>query len=231
MIGMLDTFLENSFLYFYGLVILLALFRYSKFFDTPLKYLPILLMYTFLTELLGTIIKSNTDLNPLISGFYSNYTLVFYNTYNFIFFLYFFYIFWSFISSEKYRKNIVILSISFIIISLINPFFQNYILKSQFYAYSYGGLVLIYCIILYLKENNKILRSKFAKQSLLFWISIGLLIFYAGYIPIKTYYSFSSFENKELFYNLRRIHLSLICIMYSCFIYGFIQMKGKLKTP
>ena len=187
-------------------------------------------MYTFLTELLGYLINKNFELNPVFFDMYADNNVVFYNVYNFIFFIYFLYVYWSFEKTNSYKKHIIFLTIGFLAISILNVFLQKFLIKSQIYSYTFGGLALIYCIFIFFKENNRILRQKIAKQSLLFWISVGLLIFYITYIPIKIYYSISSFENMELYYNIKRIHLSAVGIMYCFIIYGFIQMKGKLKA-
>lgn len=230
MLSLFDEYIKNSQLYFYAITIIIALIKYSKYFDTPLKFFPILLMYTFLNELLGYFINNDpTFLNPFLKDFFSNTNIMFYNIYNIIFVLYFVYIFWHYSNSKLYKKTILYFGFSFIIIIIINIFLQNFFTKQQILSFVCGSIILIICILLYLKENNKILRNKLIKHSLLFWISIGLLIFFTFYTPIKIYYCVTNFENMPLYRIIRRVHLSLICIMYGCFIYGFIQMKGKLR--
>lgn len=226
----LDSILKNSILYFYGASIIFALLSYSNYFSTSLKYLPILLVYTFLNELLGLLIRNNPDFNPIISGLYASYNRVFYNVYIFIFMLYFFYIYWDFMKKESSKKVILVLSISYVFVVFITMLFQNYMIEFQLYPTLYGSLILTFCSVLYLAKQPKILRVKFAKESLVFWISIGLLVFTLTIIPIVCYYYFSDLENKKLYSTLRRLQLILINIMYSSFIYGFIQMKGKLKS-
>ncbi|MDP5228919.1 MAG: hypothetical protein NWQ38_00895 [Cellulophaga sp.] len=226
----IDLILENSFLYVYGATIFVALYSYAYYFETPLKYLPILLTYTFLSEFLGYLIKQNPDFNPVVSGFYSSYNFVIYNIYSTIFMLYFYYIYWSLVKNIRYKKIIFILSYSYVIVAIANIFIQDYYLQYQLYAAIYGSIVLSFCIILYLLKQPKILRNKFAKESLLFWISLGLLVFTLGIIPIITYYTYSNLENMTLYYTIRRLHLILVNVMYGFFIYGFILMRSKLKT-
>jgi hypothetical protein len=229
MLYYLDILLEHLFLFIYGTALILALFRYPMYFDTPLKYYPILLMYTFINETFGYLIKINTEFNPIFTDWLSNNTMIFYNIFNLTNFLYFIYIFQHFSQNRTYKKIISILGLFFFIISFINIFIESFLYKIQTYSYIAGGLIIIYCSIIYLKQNRGVIRKKIAKQSLLYWISIGLLIFYIGYLPIKTYYALSSFENTDLYYHIRRMHITLVGIMYSFISYGFIQMKGKLK--
>jgi hypothetical protein len=54
-------FLENAFMLSYVVVVILSIVKYAKYFDTPLKYLPIIFFYTLLTELLGGFILVNEE--------------------------------------------------------------------------------------------------------------------------------------------------------------------------
>lgn len=227
---MLDIILRNSFLYVYGASIFFALFSYSKYFDSSLKYLPILLAYTFLNELLGSLIRQNPDFNPVISGFYASYTRVFYNIYVSIFILYFLFIYYNFFKNDNYKKIIKLLSISYIVSVIICLFFQDYMIEFQLYPTIYGSVILTYCSIQYLIKQPRTLRLKFAEESLLFWLSIGLLMFTLGVMPILIYNSTLDFQDKEVYFKLKRVHIIIVDVMYCCFIYGFIQMKGKLKS-
>ncbi len=229
--GVFDYYLKNSQLYFYGIAIIVAIFRYPKYFDTPLRFFPIFLMYTFLNELFAYLIHNESNFfNPFSKNVYEDNNLILYNFYNIIFFSYFYYIYWHFTKTQQYKNYIKYAGYSFFIAVAINLAYQKFFTEQQIITYIYGSILLIGCILLFLKEHKSILRKKTIKYSLLFWLSIGLLIFHLFYIPIKLYYNFSDFKDKILFYNIKRVHLSLICIMYSFIIYGFIQTKGKLKV-
>jgi hypothetical protein len=229
--GVLDYYLKNSQLYFYGIAIFVAIFRYPKYFDTPLRFFPIFLMYTFLNELFAYLIHNGSNFfNPFLKDIYEDNNLILYNFYNIIFFTYFFYIYWHFTKTQQYKNYIKYAGYSFLIVAVINIIYQNFFTEQQIITFTYGSTILISGITLYLKEHKSILRKKIIKYSLLFWLSIGLLIFHFFYIPIKVYYNFTDFKDINLFYNIKRVHLFLICIMYSFFIYGFIQTKGKLKV-
>lgn len=225
----LDTFLENCYIPLYGITFLISLWKYSKYYDSPLRFLPVLLLYTFLNELLGEIAKDSSNYNLSYQNIYSNYNIIIYNIYNVVFFLYFYYVFWCYIKKSGYRKSIVIGSCIFLATSLINPFLQDLLIEPQLYSYVLGSAVLIYCIILYFIEILGSSKILYIKEDLLFWISVGLLLFYVGYIPIKLTRYFFAIENVDVYMNLRRVHLILIIIMYGCFITGFIWMKRRLR--
>ncbi|MCG2461826.1 hypothetical protein K8352_13790 [Flavobacteriaceae bacterium F89] len=225
----LDAFLENCYIPLYGATFLISLWKYSKYYDTSLKFLPVLLLYTFLNELLGEIVADSTIYSLSFQDMYSNYNIVIYNIYNVVFFLYFYYIFWSYLEKKIHRKSIAIGSVVFMVTSLVNPFLQNLVIEPQLYSYVVGAVLLICCIILYFIEILGSSKILYVKEDLLFWISIGLLLFYVGYIPIKLTRYFFAIENVDVYMNLRRVHLILIVIMYGCFITGFLWMKRRLR--
>src|SRR5690606_4400253 len=99
--------------------------------------------------------------------------------------------------------------------------------ESQLFTYITGGLLIIYCTILFFLENKDRRESTDYMHAALKWISMGLLIFYAGYIPIRASRYYNYLFNVNEYVHLRRIHLTLICILYLCFIIGLLRMRRK----
>ena len=81
---------EHFYIPLYLLTWIIAVFRYKRFFDTPLKYLPMLIIYTFFTELLGYFIKYNDDFLFFSDDRYAWHNVIIYNVYQLIFFLFFY---------------------------------------------------------------------------------------------------------------------------------------------
>ncbi|SDE59826.1 hypothetical protein SAMN04487992_102152 [Cellulophaga baltica] len=183
-------------------------------------------MYIFLTELLGLIINLDSSKNPFYNDLYSRYNFVIFIAYDLMFFGYFFYLLWHFCYLQQNKKIILIGTIIYALAFLINAMSTNIITDPQIYSYNIGSLILILAAFIFLKEN---IQTKFFKKNALFWISIGLLIFHIGFIPINILYSFSTMETKTMNYILPKFHLVLVFLMYGSFIYGFIQMKAKLR--
>ena len=223
----LDTILENASQPLYALTLLVALIKYPKYYTTPLKYFPILLMYTFLTELLGYFTKHYEVFHISIFSSFIRHNVIIYNIYNLVFFSYFFYVYWSYIDHKKYKKYIIFAAILYLLVSLINPFFQSFKLESQVYSYLAGAFAILICIILFFMEHRNSSKKLDYRFTGIKWISIGLLIFYLGYAPIKAsrFYNYTYQLNEYV--HIRRIHLSLIVLMYICFIIGFLRMKRK----
>ena len=57
----LEFLRDNLSLILYGVALALSVFRYGKYFDSILKYFPILIGYTLLTEILGMLIKRKEE--------------------------------------------------------------------------------------------------------------------------------------------------------------------------
>ena len=222
-----DIFLQNSYIPIYGIALLLSLYRYPKYFDSILKYLPILFIYTFLNELLGRLIRSYDEFSLISNEVYSDYNWLIFNVYTIIFYLYFYYVFWCHIENKRSRKIIYWGAILFLVTSIINAFIQSFNMIPQVYGYVFGGLVLIYCLVSYFKKFFSIPKDFGAKEDILFWLSVGLLIFYVGYLPIKVIRYVNTMGGLASPLIIKRIHLSLIIICYSCFIIGFVRMKKR----
>ena len=202
--------------------------RYPKYFDTALKYFPILLLYTFLNDLLGTLIYKYDAFSLAFNSLYNEFYFVIYNIYNIVFFLYFLYLFRKYIENRKFRIAIKIAGFLFLAIALINPFFQDFFLEYQYLTFFIGTIFLIITTAQYLHEDWRNRKVGLKTMNILFWIGSGLLFYHLCYLPIKVirYYNgiFGYSENPLL----RPIHLTLILIMYILFIVGFVRMKKRL---
>lgn len=153
--------------------------------------------------------------------------ILWYSTYITFFILrLFFYLFMKAIEEVKFKNYIKIGIGIFWIFYLGDLIFTDIINESFTKSYIAGAGVLIFSITLY---YISILQSSLVlvvRNDLLFWISVGLFLFYIGYLPIKIirswYYNFNSF-----FELLQLIQFSLIIIMYLCFLTGFLWMKKR----
>lgn len=221
------SFLEMAYVPLYAVTLIVAIWRYPKYFDTPLKFLPILFLYTFLNELLGNLIISDENIALIFSAPTDNNVI--YNLYTIISYLYYYYIFWSFSKDDTFRKNILYGALVFLISCVINVFFQGFIaFGSQTLAYVVGGCVLLYCTICYLWHFYSIPEKFALKQNIIYWLSLGLSVFYMIYLPIKILRYYHSIHRLSEGYYVRSVHLSLILIAYTIYIIGFIKMKRPL---
>ncbi len=220
--GVFDILLDNYFMALYAVALVLSILRYRRYFDSLLKYLPILIGYTLLSESLGYFIRVNDELQIVYLEGYSFYNHLIFNIFDIIFFLYFYFVYWNAIQNNGFKKLIKYGAALFIIGSLVNPFFQDPMLIPQMIGSSIGSLVLVLCTIMYSIELKSRTNIPFYRN-LLFWISLGLFIFYLFY-PLVLTVGYFNYELYQKLY-MRQFHYLLIALMYSCFILGFIFMR------
>jgi hypothetical protein len=213
---------ENAYMLIYAVVLIVSLVKYKYYFESSLKALPILLAYILLTEIFGLLIRDINEVQIVFEDSYQNYNHLIYNLLDLIFFLYFFYIYYWSTTNQKLKVYIKWGTLLFCLVSILNPFFESFILKPQLLVILTGSVELVLFAYLYLKEYRNKPASFSNYRKLLRWISIGLLIFYPFYPLIIGI----SQLNEDLYYALylRKVLLLLIMILYGCFIVGFLRM-------
>ncbi|MDY8136774.1 hypothetical protein [Aquimarina sp. 2201CG5-10] len=215
--------ISNEFLYLLikigiGVEILTALVGtifYHKYKNAPIiKYFIFFLWYVGINELVGLYIRQDDGINAII-----------YNIYNVINFTFFFALYRHYLDKPKNKKIVLILWIFYLISFVINGFFENYLIKHQKFPYIIAAFFLIITIVLYFIEILNSEKVLYTKKNLLFWVSVGLLLYFVGNIPyriVRDYYKELA-DAKILF--LARFALTII--MNICFIIGFIWSNKK----
>lgn len=117
----------------------------------------------------------------------------------------------------------------FLVVSLVNPLFQNFFLEYQYPTFFTGSILLIFCISRYLYEDYKERVAGVKEKNILFFLGWGgLLIYHISYLPIKAIRFYNGITGNLEAPLLRRVHLILILVMYTLFIVGFLKMKKRL---
>lgn len=209
----------------YGLTWILSIIKLPKYFDTYLKFIPIIIGYTLFNEILGALVYNIEDFTFFTEAKYSFYTLFIYNLYDLIFFPFFLYVYWKSVPNEITKNVIGLGAILFVLVLVINSLFVNPFKHELWYAYVVGSVVLIGSILAYLYSLR--LNSSTSKifGNLLFWISIGLLIFHLGYMPITIFKNSYPDLTPRDFTGIKKFHIGLIVFMYTSFIIGFLKMR------
>ncbi len=219
-------FKESYFVLVYGLTLAIAFITYKKYYDTELKYFPVLIAYTFFNELLGYFIRYNPNF-ALFEDFLKNtHNDIIYNIYNIFYFGFFYFLYWKLITNQTFKKRIVIAALIAFLTHLVSLFFQNPFEMNLFYATAFSSWALVFCIVLYfldkLNNNDKLVQT----NNLMFWVSLGLFIFY-NVFPIIYLIGFLQYETWAT-YNLLTVLRIGIILMYTIFIVGFV--KGKRRS-
>lgn len=212
---------EHFYIPLYLITWIIAVFRYKRFFDTPLKYLPMLIIYTFFTELLGYFIKYNDDFLFFSDDRYAWHNVIIYNVYQLIFFLFFYRVYRRTLKKASHRTWVKYGGYLCVLAYVINSFITNPLHNRLSYAHVVGSLILIGILVFYFLEK-KSEESMFSQiKNLMYWVSIGLFAFYSIF-PLFLIFGNISIEVQFYF---RRILLSMIGVMYGCFIIGLLVGK------
>jgi len=216
---------DHFYIPLYFITWLISVFRYRRFFDTPLKYLPMLIIYTFFTELLGYFIKFSDEYQFFSDARYNWHNVVIFNIYQMVFFLFFF---------QVYRRNTKLpwvkdwisrASIACVLLYVTNALMENPLHQQMTFAHIVVSFILIGILVLYLREKHLEKNPMSLRFNLLFWVTMGLLIFYSIFPFILMAYNLEF--NIRIYVYLRPILICIIVLMYSCLIIGLLVGKRK----
>jgi hypothetical protein len=207
----------------YFVTLLISIFTYKKYYDTALKYFPILIAYTFLNELLGHLVRYSDIFALLTDKLFANDII--YNIYDIFYYGFFYSLFLGLIAQKKIKFWVKILSAIVIASYIASCFFQNPFRISLFYATSLASLILAIICVLYRIDKGSNWQWNKEKYNLVFWVSFGLVLFHSifpilfliGYMPGDAW------ERYELHTVLR---LSIL-LMYTLFCIGFIKSRRR----
>ncbi len=206
----------------YVVAFILSIGTYKKYFDTALRYFPIIIAYTFFNELLGYFIRFKETFAFSSEEQFANDII--YNIYYVIFFGYFFFVYWNLVANKNFKRWIRWLAYIGILAFIINSFFYNPLTTSLFYAISIASWFLLSCIIIYL-YNLPDWKWGRDKYNLMTWISVGLVVFFFLF-PILYLIGFLKYEIWEQ-YHLRTVLRILIIVMYGFFCIGFVISRRR----
>ena len=221
----LSLLAKYPFLPLYGIAVGFSIWRFPRYFDTVLRLLPIFLMYTLLTELLGVITYEFDEISFFKNDTYRYYNWLIYNIYMLLFSGYFLFVFYRANPVPRARKTAVASMGLLAIISLANPFFQSFMHEMQVGTYLTGGMLLLVHAGLYLKYRARSSGHRFANRDLLSWIALGLILFYLGFIPVTIHRNVLEAPGFIPQGFLRPLINVLIYLFYGWFIIGFWRMQ------
>ncbi len=210
---------------FYFIVWLVAVMRYRTYYDTVLKYYPIYLMYTLLTELLGYLVKYTDSFQLVSDDRYHWYNVIIYNIYSVVTYIYFFYIYWKISNDKTYKKWVLYGAFISMASFLISLFFQNPNYSHLYVAELISSIFLLMAVVLYFKEKFQWHNIHSMKYNLMFWTSVGLVLFYA-YFPSTLLVLYWA----QPWYNKLHLHdwlIGLIFVLYGTFLVGVLIHRRK----
>jgi hypothetical protein len=199
---------------FEGVTAITATVFYKKYGRSFLKYFLFMLWSIVIIEIIIAVLKrsdiilqNNFVYNIITSLQYVFYFLLYYNT----------------LRNATYKKWILGFLIGFILAVVINfVWIQTLSVTAAFHSITFtlGAILLIITIGLFLVEILNTEKVLYFTRYLMFWISMGLLVFYTGIIPFII--SLNLLPAMISGDSLTLVFFTLNALMYSCFTIGFI---------
>ena len=156
-------------------------------------------------------------------GYYADYknTFPIYSVYKLLSLSIYFFLFRSYVQNKTKKKIILGLYLSLVIVGIYNAIFvYPSFLVYHLNTWIYGSICFLIVIIIYLFDLLKTDVILNIKNVLLFWVSIGNLLFIIGFLPVfalSTYFNYNGIWDYTVF--------SLNVLMHTCFIIGFLISK------
>ncbi len=196
-------------------VCILGTIKYKDIKNTKAKYFLFSIWFLVIIEIVGENFYAWFGTKHSRSPVYNFYTIVQFT----------FYLWWyrSLMQSLKRKRIItwfIMLNIVFTIINAI--YVQDPFRELTSFSYALGVIFLVTTICYYFIEvfqSEKILKIR---SSMYFWVSLGLLLFHAAFMPFFFAHSYFIDGNLKL---LSLVNFFLCSIMYICFAIGFFKVK------
>ncbi len=216
---------DHFYIPLYLITWIISVIRYKRFYDTPLKYLPMLIIYTFFTEVLGYFIKYYNEFVFFSDGRYAWHNVIIYNIYQIVFFIFFFEVYRKVLQSPSLKKQIRYLSFVCVLSYIVNAIVYNPLHQQMTYAHIIGSVMMVYILIIYFREKYVEDTPYPLKFNLMFWLGSGLMIFYTFFPIISIIYLLKLNIGIQIYF--RPILLTSIALMYGLIIIGLVIGKRK----
>ncbi len=207
--------IKNSVKYLELITAIVAAIYYYKYKSSSLKWFPFLLFYIALNDFAGYFLREYLNIR---------HNAILYNVMYVFNFTILLYIYKSHVKNLISKRVINYFIYTYILSVIINGFYVNYFDKAQSIPFIIGSLFLIISIIIYFIEilNSEEILS--IKKNLLFYISVGLLLYYTSSIPFRIVQNYYQTTYINTLYGIK---FCFVIIMNLFFIYGFICSKQK----
>ncbi|MFK5957500.1 MAG: hypothetical protein QM495_01380 [Lutibacter sp.] len=207
---------KYGYIVIYVIILSVGLFHFKKYKHSfLLKMWLYFLIYSFLTECI----------TRYIVEIYRVRTITLNNTW-FILNVLFYMFFYLFNIKNLVRKRLIIsLSSVFILMNIIMSFYVDYTKEYFVYSNIIGQFFIVLSIMIYFVEVLKSEIILTIQKSLIFWISLGVLIFNIGLLPVFVIGELIDWQGI-----FKYIILSMNILMAASFITGFIVSKKEFNT-
>ncbi len=201
--------LRSSIKYFELTTAIVGTLYLHKYKKTFLKYFLFTLWFIVIIEFFGKWYRMNIGNNHIV-----------YNVYNFINFSFLLILYLTYLKKKIHKKWVTYFLIFYIVSFFLNSIIQNYMTQIQVAPFIVGALCIIITIIFYFSEILNSNQVLYISKNLLFWISVGLLLYFVGKIPTRIVKNYWTGMNGYGYISITEFILSIIMNIF--FITGFV---------
>ncbi len=218
------SFLKNSVRYTELISAITGSIFFYKYRNTSIKYFLHLLWFITFSEFFGWYIRNTGNFAGHVDELGRIYNTWVYNVLGFVTFIVLLYIYWGYLKNTAFKKYLKWFGLIYIVSYILNwIFLQDFLIENAVIPEILGSIFLITAIIFYFIELLRSDKILIFHRMLLFWISIGLLLFYAGTIPFVLEYN--GYKVIPGIHKLFLIIYILAILMYFIFTFGFIWSR------
>ncbi len=216
---MLDFF-KNTLYVMEALAAATAFIYMKKWKNTYWKWFPFYLAFIAVAEFLGANVPALKDIFKYNYYFYQCFEIP-------VEFLFFFWIFYQEFKSTKSKWMPALCIGVYMPCLLIDVFFfKNYRYAYFSFSYTIGNILLLILVLnffIQLVNSDQVLKFR---QNILFWVSVGLLVFYLGSCPYYGLYNLLVYNYYNTYYLYYTVFVTVLnCLMYFAFTLSFICGK------
>lgn len=206
-----------------ALCFITGLFFIRKISATPLRWLPAILGFIFISDLIGIILTQYVFVTHKLA-----FNLPYYNLTTSIIIILWTYLIIQNLEQGICKSAITLGLVCFILFFMFNVIYIQDLLKAlHTYSFTMGSFLLCLGTVCYVKQLVDGDRIIHLKQDPMFWISVGLFSFYIINIPYMAMYNYLLEHYLDLLSALRKVTLFLSYFMYLCIFFGLLCLKEK----
>jgi hypothetical protein len=211
----------SFYLYIVALSIIVGALRFRSLEPKPVKWLVPFLCVTLAVELAGLITTRMNIRNLWMFNVFTCSEFVFYS-----------WVYLNILENQRVKKLIRYAIVVYPLLFLINIFWIEGIYRFHTLTYRIGSVMIVVWAYLYFRQLMRSSSYSPVLRNPIFWISTGLLFFYAGFFFYMTAGSIliyaKGFYSKLVF---DTISDTLNLLLYSCFLISFLcQMSITRKS-
>ncbi len=196
-------------------VLIYGLYNYKNYSKSKAKYFIFFILFAVVTEFFGSVFYK----------LFNHVNFVVYNVFTIVQLTLFLW-WYQLILNSKRRKNILRLCmIIYLIFAICNCFiWENILVANQIYTFILGVLFVIVAISFYFIESFNKETILNITDSIYFWFSLGVLLFYGTFMPFMISVKLFLVGGQSV---LGIVTFILNIIMYLCFAIGFYKSRNK----